>query len=72
MARIVTGSANCRDLVALAGGCRALPEVLQQLEGVNATLLLQLARHWTPSRICASALTAPSWTTRRFPCGRAA
>ena len=43
MARIVTGSANCRDLVALAGGCRALPEVLQQLEGVNATLLLQLA-----------------------------
>ena len=26
MARIVTGSANCRDLVALAGGCRALPE----------------------------------------------
>ena len=48
MARIVTGSANCRDLVALAGGCRALPEVLQQLEGVNATLLQQLAQALDP------------------------
>ena len=48
MARIVTGSANCRDLVALAGGCRALPEVLQQLEGVNAALLQQLAQALDP------------------------
>ena len=41
-ARIVTGTVNCRDLLGLARGLRALPEVKQQLEKLEAPLLLQL------------------------------
>lgn len=48
MARIVTGAANCRDLVALAGGCRILPQLLQQLEALHAPLLQTLAQSMDP------------------------
>ncbi len=42
MGRIVTGSANCRDLLALARGCRALPEIKLQLSRLDAPLLQKL------------------------------
>ena len=42
MTRIVTGSANCRDLLGLARGCRALPEVKLQLSRLDAPLLRRL------------------------------
>ena len=42
MTRIVTGSANCRDLQGLAKGCSALPEVKLQLSRLDAPLLRKL------------------------------
>ena len=39
MTRIVTGSVNGRDMLGLAQGLRALPEVKRQLEGMDAPLL---------------------------------
>ena len=42
MTRIVTGSVNCRDLLGLARGIRALPEVKQQLAKLGAPLLTKL------------------------------
>ena len=43
MTRIVTGTVNCRDLLGLARGFRALPEVKQQLCKLEAPLLRKLA-----------------------------
>ena len=43
MTRIVTGSVNCRDLLGLASGFRALPEIKQRLEQAEAPLLRMLA-----------------------------
>ena len=42
MARIVTGSANARDLLGLAHGYRALPAVKEQLAQLDAPLLAKL------------------------------
>ena len=42
MTRIVTGTVNCRDLLGLARGFRALPEVKAQLSELNAPLLKKL------------------------------
>ena len=42
MTRIVTGTVNCRDLLGLARGCRALPEVKLQLSRLDAPLLRKL------------------------------
>ena len=42
MTRIVTGSVNCRDLLGLAQGFRALPEVKQQLRKCQTSLLQKL------------------------------
>ncbi len=42
MARIVTGTVNGRELLGLAKGCRALPEVKAQLGRTEATLLQKL------------------------------
>ena len=42
MTRIVTGTVNCRDLLGLARGFRALPEVKQQLQKCDAPLLRKL------------------------------
>jgi len=46
--RIVTGSVNCRDLLGLARGLRALPEVKQQLSNMEAPLLCQLEQAIDP------------------------
>ena len=40
--RIITGSCNCRDLLSLARGCRALPEVKLQLSRLDAPMLTKL------------------------------
>ncbi len=40
--RIVTGTVNCRDLLGLARGLRALPEVKRQLQQMDAPLLRKL------------------------------
>ena len=42
--RIVTGTVNCRDLLTLARGLRALPDVKQQLQNLEAPLLKNLDR----------------------------
>ena len=42
MTRIVTGTVNCRDLLGLARGLRALPDVKKQLEKCEAPLLCKL------------------------------
>ena len=42
MTRIVTGTVNCRDLLGLARGFRALPDVKAQLEKTEAPLLRKL------------------------------
>lgn len=42
MTRIVTGNVNCRDLLGLASGLRALPAVKKQLQGLEAPLLRKL------------------------------
>ena len=44
MTRIVTGSANARDLLALADGLHALPQVKQQLSATRSPLLQKLAQ----------------------------
>ena len=53
MTRIVTGTVNCRDLLGLARGLRALPEVRHQLEGCSAPLLQKLAHSIDPLTDCA-------------------
>ncbi|MBD8990691.1 MAG: DNA mismatch repair protein MutS [Clostridiales bacterium] len=53
MARVVTGTVNCRDLLGLARGLRALPEVKRQLEGCSAPLLTKLAQSIDPLTDCA-------------------
>ena len=42
MARVVTGTVNCRDLLGLARGLRALPEVKLQLNQLSSPLLCKL------------------------------
>ena len=42
MTRIVTGTVNCRDLLGLARGLRALPEVKAQLSSLDAPLLRRI------------------------------
>ena len=42
MTRIVTGTVNCRDLLGLARGFRALPEVKAQLQKCESPLLRKL------------------------------
>lgn len=37
-ARIVTGAANCRDLVSLGNGCEPLPELRAAIGGLHASL----------------------------------
>ena len=53
MTRIVTGSANCRDLLGLARGCRALPEVKLQLSRLDAPLLRKLEQSIDTLEDCA-------------------
>ena len=53
MTRIVTGSVNCRDLLGLASGLRALPQVKQQLAGLDSPLLRKLEQTIDPIADCA-------------------
>ncbi len=53
MTRIVTGTANCRDLLGLARGCRALPEVKTQLSRMEAPLLKKLEQSIDSMTDCA-------------------
>ena len=53
MTRIVTGTVNCRDLLGLARGFRALPEVKRQLDTMEAPLLTKLNQAIDPLTDCA-------------------
>ena len=56
MTRIVTGSVNCRDLLGLARGLRALPEVKSQLAKCDCALLQKLNEAIDPLSECAQAI----------------
>ncbi len=51
--RIVTGTVNCRDLLGLARGLRALPVVKQQLRNLESPLLTKLEQSIDPLSDCA-------------------
>ena len=51
--RIVTGTVNCRDLLGLARGFRALPEVKAQLSKMESPLLRKLEQAIDPLTDCA-------------------
>ena len=53
MTRIVTGTVNCRDLLGLARGFRALPGVKAQLNSMESGLLRQLDGEIDPLTDCA-------------------
>jgi len=53
MTRIVTGSVNCRDLLGLANGFRALPQVKAQLAQTESPLLNRLEQAIDPLDDCA-------------------
>ncbi len=53
MTRIVTGTVNCRDLLGLARGFRALPEVKRQLQSCGAPMLQKLEQAIDPLTDCA-------------------
>ena len=53
MTRIVTGTVNCRDLLGLARGFRALPEVKRQLKMLDAPLLQKLEQSMDDLSDCA-------------------
>ena len=52
MTRIVTGTVNCRDLLGLARGFRALPEVKAQLSKTESPLLRKLEQAIDPLADC--------------------
>ena len=53
MTRIVTGTVNARDLLGLARGLRALPEVKAHLQGLSSPLLQKLEQDIDPLTDCA-------------------
>ncbi len=53
MARIVTGNVNCRDLLGLARGLRALPQVKALLGKMESPLLQKLSQAIDPMEECA-------------------
>ena len=53
MTRIVTGTVNCRDLLGLARGFRALPDVKHQLQKCESPLLRKLEQAIDPLTDCA-------------------
>ena len=58
MTRIVTGTVNCRDLLGLARGLRALPEIKQQLSALSAPMLQKLQESIDPLTDCADLIEA--------------
>ena len=53
MTRVVTGSVNGRELLGLAQGLRALPQIKHQLSGLDAPLLQKLEQAIDPLQDCA-------------------
>ena len=53
MTRIVTGTVNCRDLLGLARGLRALPQVKNLLSGLQSPMLQKLSAAIDPLTDCA-------------------
>ena len=58
MTRIVTGTVNCRDLLGIARGLRALPEVKAQLKQLDSPLLKRLEEAIDPLTECADRIEA--------------
>ena len=58
MTRIVTGTVNCRDLLGLAKGLRALPQVKRQLQELESPLLVSLSGEIGPLEDCAERIEA--------------
>ena len=58
MTRIVTGTVNCRDLLGLARGFRALPEVKAQLQKCESPLLRKLDQQIDALTDCADLIAA--------------
>ena len=58
MTRIVTGTVNCRDLLGLAKGLRALPQVKRQLQELESPLLVSLNGEIDPLEDCAERIEA--------------
>ena len=58
MTRIVTGTVNCRDLLGLAKGLRALPQVKRQLQELEPPLLVSLNGEIDPLEDCADRIEA--------------
>ncbi len=58
MTRIVTGTVNCRDLLGIARGLRALPEVKAQLQKLESPLLRRLEQAIDPLTECADRIEA--------------
>ncbi len=56
--RIVTGTVNCRDLLGLARGLRALPDVKAQLGSCGSQLLCRLNEAIDPLTDCAERIEA--------------
>ncbi len=54
MTRIVTGTVNCRDLLGLANGLRALPAVKEQLSYLESPMLQKLMQTIDPLGDCAA------------------
>ena len=54
MARITTGTVNCRDLLGFAQGLRALPQAKAILGSMEAPMLQKLAEAMDPMEDCAS------------------
>ena len=54
MTRIVTGTVNCRDLLGLASGLRALPKIKELLQGAESSLLQKLCQQIDVLADCAS------------------
>ncbi len=54
MARITTGTVNCRDLLGLAHGLRALPQVKSLLAHMEAPMLQKLSEAIDPLEECAA------------------
>ena len=53
MTRVVTGTVNCRDLLGLARGFRALPDVKRQLDALESPMLQKLNTAIDPLADCA-------------------
>ncbi len=58
MTRVVTGTVNCRDLLGLARGLRALPQVKAILSKMEAPMLRRLADSIDPMAECAQLIEA--------------